>query len=169
MAIKRKDRLNVPGFSFGLKTDEFLDVPRIFGGHGAKRKSALPHSAHELLGGCNLTEGRKVSLYRTRVARQHYNKGKRFRARQKNQAITPPPLPEYCLRRYLEHSGLRTNKCTFESQPEFIISKPRFIYEVTDGLLPIVCFTSAREAQILCKTYAKFGFATYFNLIELKR
>lgn len=166
MAKARKDRLNVPGFSFGEKTDEYLDVPRIFGGHGATRKSGKPHSTQELLGGRNLTQERKLTLYKTRIARQQYNKGKRFRARQIKQPIKPGPLPYYCLRRYLEHSGIKTHNCSFAEPPELIQSRPKIVYEVTDGFLPLVCFTSAREAQILCKTYAKFGFATYFNQIE---
>jgi len=165
MARKRTGRMDVPGFSFGIKTNEFIDVPRIFGGHGARRKSGKPHSTAELLGGRNLTEERKISIFETRIARQQYNKGKRFRARQRQKPIHPSP-PDYCLRRYLEHTGLRTHDCEFAFHPELIISRPRFIYEVTDGLLPLVCFTSAREAQILCKTYAKFGFAVYFNQIE---
>ena len=167
MARKRpKGRLDVPGFWFGEKTGEYIDVPRIFGGHGAKRKSGQPHTMQELLGGKNLTQERKLTMLVTRIAKQEYHKEKRVRFKQQKQATNPNPLPPYCLRRYLEHSGIKTHNCSFAEPPEIIISRPKIIYEVSDGFVPLVSFTSAREAKLLCSTYAHFGFATYFNQVE---
>jgi hypothetical protein len=153
-----KTRLDVPGFSFGVKTGEFVDVPRIFGGRGAKRKSGKPHTYSEL---ASRAPSRSVAIA-SAIARHEYNKGKRFRLKQKKQPKTNH-IAAYCLRRYLELSGLKTYNFAYAENPELIIPKPKIVYEVTDGLLPWVTFTSSREAMLMCATLARFGIAAYFN------
>lgn len=161
-------RLDVPGFSFGQKTGEYIDVPRIYGGHGAKRKSGIPHSTPELLGGRVLTQGRKELVLATAIAKQEYNKGKRFRAKQQKQAITNPPAA-YCTRRYLELIGVKRPSFQFSDPPELIIPKAKTVYELTDGLMPFLSVTSAREAELLCRTLAHYGVAAYFNQRQIFR
>jgi hypothetical protein len=166
--VAHAGRINVPGFSFGRKTGEYIDVPRIFGGHGSSRKSKKPHSTQELLGGRVLTQGRKALVVATHIARQEYNKGKRFRAKQEQKSITPLAV-QPCTRRLLEFTGHHCPFIPFIGEPELIVSKPKTVFEVTDYILPIATFTSAREAQILAATLTARGYAIYINHKTVRR
>ena len=109
-------RLNVPGFSFGIKTGEYIDVARLYGGKGAKRKSGKPHTYQELAS----RTGLKTVVAKANVARIEYNKDKRIRLRQAKKPQTKK-IAAYCTRRYLEFSGLPTYNFKYAEPPETII------------------------------------------------
>ena len=164
----KTSRLDIPGFSYGQKTNEFIDVPRILGGRGTNKRSPKPHSAQELMAGQNISRKRKLALTIAKLAQKEFSKGKRKRARELYRALTGEPVRP-CIRRYLEFSGLRHHNAAFTSPIEIVQSKPKMIYEVTDGLLPYVSFTSSREALLLIASAARYGVALYFNQIDLRR
>src|SRR6185312_5537149 len=137
-------RLDVPGFSHGQKTGEYIDVPRIYGGKGAKRKSKKPHSFTELVSRTALKSAERAAS----KAREEYYKAKRLRFKKAKKPITHISS-HYCTRRYLEFQGLKIFSFKYSEPPELITPNPKTVYEVTDGLLSYVSFTSAMEAQLM--------------------
>jgi hypothetical protein len=174
MAKVRRDRLDVPGFSLGLKTGEFIDVPKIFGGRPTKRKSTTPHSFADLVSADFPSSKRRRLLIETAIARKEYVQERRVKARSEHRGVTKP-IPGYCLRRYLEFRGMKMgrdhSRCPpYKEVPEVISPNPKIIYEVieatTNGFISILSFTSSREAKLMCNTLARFGVAAYFNQVK---
>lgn len=163
---KGESRLNVPGFSFGIKTGEFIDVTRIFGGRPSPKKSGNPHSIAELASPPAISRARKMLQLATRVAKEDYFRRKRVRTRELKKA-TPAPILTACDRRFFEQMGMQASFLAYAEQPELFVSKPKQAYEITDGLLPFVTVTSSREALIICASLAKYGIAAYFNKIAV--
>lgn len=162
-----KSRLNVPGFSFGIKTGEFVDVPKIYGGRPQPKKSGLPHSLAELVAPRALSRARKALQLATRIAKEDYFRRKRQRNKGLKRAITNDTLPKACNRRFFEHMGMSARFLAYEEKPELFISRSKTAYEITDGFCPMVTTTSAREALSICASLARYGIAAYFNQIAI--
>lgn len=165
---KRESRLDVPGFAFGIKTGEFVDVPKVFGGRPSPKKSRTPHSLQELSTGETISRVRKTLQLATRIAKEDYFRRKRIRNRGLKKAIAAQSYNP-CIRRFFEHMGMQASFLAYAEQPELFISKSKQAYEITDGLLPFVTVTSSREALIICASLAKYGIAAYFNKIAISR
>ncbi len=160
-------RLDVPGFSYGVKTGEFIDVPRIYGGRPCPKRPGRAHSLEELFVGQTISRARKAAQRATRVAQEDYFRRKRVRKREAKRAITNSTLPIACNRRFLEHMGLDARFLPYEEKPELFISRAKTAYEITDGFCPMVTTTSAREALNIIASLAKYGVAAYFNKIAV--
>jgi len=65
--------------------------------------------------------------------------------------------------------GLKAAFVPYEEKPESWVACPKTAYEITDGLVPMVTVTSAREAMIICASLARYGIAVYFNKIAVPR
>lgn len=161
---KNDPRLDVPGFSFGIKTGEFIDVSRIFGGRPSPKKSGTPHSFTELATGEVISRARKGLQLATRIAKEDYLKRKRLKGRELKKAV-PAQSIKACNRRYFESMGMDARFIAYVEPPELFISKSKQAYEITDGFLPFVTVTSAREALFIVASMAKFGVAAYFNSV----
>lgn len=161
------DRLDVPGFSYGQKTGEFIDVPRIYGGRPESRKSGKPHSLSELMVGRVVSRARKGLQRATQIAREEYHKRKRVRVRKLKAPITNHSPVKACNRRFFDHMGMRGQFLPYVEKPELIISGAKIAYEITDGFCPIVTTTSAREAQIIAATLAHYGIATEILMLAI--
>lgn len=164
---KNVSRLDVPGFSFGIKTGEFIDVPKLFGGHPHPKRSGKPHSLTELIAPRAISRARKALQLATKIAKEDYFRRKRGRQRECKKAITNSTPPKACNRRFFEHMGMNARFLPYEEKPERFISRPKTVYEITDGLCPMVTTTSAREALIIVASLANYGIATYFNKIAV--
>lgn len=169
MIKKESGRLDVPGFAIGVKTGEFIDVPRIFGGHPSPKRSGRPHSINEQIAANTISRTRKGVQLATQIAKEDYFRRKRTRIRAVKRAITNITLPRACNRRFFEHMGMRGSFLPYEEKPELFISNSKQAYELTDGFCPIVTVTSAREALIICASLANYGIAAYFNQIAVPR
>lgn len=156
---KEDSRLDIPGFSYGIKTGEFVDVPKIFGGKPSPKRSGRPHSISEQIAAQTVSRARKALLIATRIAKEDYFKRKRVRLRALKKAITNLQPTRACNRRYFEHMGMDARFLEYEADPELFISRAKTAYEITDGFCPIVTTTSVREAQIILATFAKYGIA----------
>jgi len=165
----KKSRIDVPGFSFGEKTGEFIDVPKIFGGKPTPKRSGRPHSLNEQIGAQTISRARKALQLATSIAKEDYFRRKRSRQRELKRAITNNSLPKACSRRFFEHMGTDARFLSYEEDPELFISKSKTAYEITDGFCPMVTTTSAREALIICASLARYGIAAYFNKIAVPR
>ena len=165
--IKKGSRLDVPGFSFGVKTGEFVDVPRVFGGKPTPKRSGRPHSLSEQITAQTVSRARKALQLSAAIAKEDYFKRKRVRVRELKKAITNSTQPKACHRRFFEHMGLKAQFLAYVEQPELFISKSKTAYEVTDGFCPMVTTTSAREALNICASLARHGIAAYFNKIAV--
>lgn len=165
----KKSRLDVPGFSFGVKTGEFIDVPKVFGGKPTPKRSGRPHSLSEQIGAQTISRARKALQLATRIAKEDYFRRKRSRQRELKRAITNSALPSACNRRFFEHMGTNARFLGYVEKPELFISKAKTAYEITDGFCPMVTTTSAREALIICASLARYGIAAYFNKIAIPR
>lgn len=163
----KESRLDVPGFAFGLKTGEFIDVPKIYGGRPTPKRSGRPHTLEELTATAAISRARKALQLATKIAKEDYFRRKRQRHRGLKKAITNNTLPQACNRRFFEHMGMHARFLPYEEKPEFFISKSKQAYEITDGFCPMVTTTSAREALIICATLARYGIAAYFNMIAV--
>lgn len=165
---KKESRLDVPGFAFGIKTGEFIDVPKIYGGRPTPKKTGRPHGIEELLSSKGvISRARKSLVLATLIAKEDYVRRKRIRQRKLKAPITNSTLPQPCIRRFLEHMGRRAGFLEYKEKPELFISKAKTAYEVTDGFCPMLTTTSAREALILCASLARYGVAAYFNKIAI--
>src|SRR4051812_49157680 len=131
-----KERLDVPGFSLGIKTGEFIDVPRIFGGKPQPKRSSRPHSLSELIDPSPVSRARKALQLATRIAKEDYFKRKRVRTRELKKPIKPPRLVG-CNRRFFEHIGMNAHFLPYQEAPELFISKAKTAYEITDGFCPM--------------------------------
>lgn len=165
-----KSRLDIPGFSFGLKTGEMVDVPKIYGGRPQPKKSGKPHSIEEIIRarGIVSTKWKTKALY-AKIGKQDYSRRKRIRTREYKAPITNNTLPLPCNRRFFEYMGDKAQWLDYTEKPELFISKAKTAFEITDGFLPILTTTSAREALIICATLARYGIAAYFNRITIPR
>lgn len=165
--MRKTDRLDVPGFSFGEKTGEYIDVPKIFGGKPSSKKSRQPNSLPELMAARSVSRKRKAALFAAEASREQHSKNKRIRTRKAHKAITNDKPVAACNRRFFEFMGLRADFLAYNEEPELFVSKAKTAYEITDGFLPILTTTSAREALIICRSLAAYGIAVYFNLIKV--
>lgn len=163
---KSNIRLDVPGFSFGIKTGEFIDVPKLYGGRPQPKRSGKPHSLAELIAPVAVSRARKALQLATLIAKEDYFKRKRARKRELKRPINRAP-PQACNRRFFEHMGMKAGFLPYGERPELFISKSKIAYEITDGLCPMVTTTSSREALIICASLARYGIATYFNKITV--
>jgi len=159
----------VPGFSHGIKTGEYVDVAKLFGGRPNPKKSGNPHSIDELINGKVVSTKRKTQLLFAKIARKDYSNRKRTSSRSQHAPVTNNTLPPPCNRRFFEWFGDHCAWMDYSEQPELFISNAKVAYEVTDGLLPMLTTTSAREALIMCATFAQHGIATYFNRVVIPR
>lgn len=166
---KDESRLDVPGFSFGNKTGEFIDVPKLYGGRPQPKRSGIPHSFVELVVGQTISRASKTAQLITKIAKEDYFKRKRVRTRGLKRAITNHALPRACTRRFFEHSGMKAGFLAYEERPELFISRSKIAYEITDGFCPMVTTTSSREALIICASLARYGIAAYFNQVAIPR
>jgi hypothetical protein len=164
---KSNTRLDIPGFSFGEKTGEFIDVPKIYGGKPSPKKSGRPHSLAEQISFKAISRASKALQLATLIAKEDYYRKKRARSRKVKVAITNSTLPRSCNRRFLEHMGMKAQFLKYEEKPELFISKSKTAYEITDGFCSMVTTTSAREALIICASLARYGIAAYFNKIAV--
>lgn len=170
----KNPRLDIPGFSFGLKTGETVDVPKIYGGRPQPKKSGRPHSIDEIVRarGIVSTKWKTKALY-AKVGKQDYSRRKRVRTREYRAPITNNMLQSPCNRRFFEYMGDKAQWLKYveqpDEQPELFISKAKVAYEIVDDFLPIMTTTSAKEALIMCATLAKFGIAARFNRIVVPR
>lgn len=162
-------RLDIPGFAFGIKTGEFIDVPRIYGGKPSPKRSGRPHSINEQITAKTVSRARKSLQLATLIAKEDYFRRKRARNRQAKIAITNRQPVEGCNRRFFEQMGMKAGFLPYGERPELFISKSKTAYEITDGLCPMVTTTSAREALIIIASLAKYGIASYFNQIAVPR
>lgn len=160
-------RLDVPGFSYGTKTGEFVDVPRIFGGKPQPRKSGKPHVLSELLTAKTVSRARKALQVATQIAKEDYYRRKRVRYRELKKAITNDTPARPCNRRFMEHMGMNGRFLKYEEQPELFVSGAKIAYEITDGFCPMVTTTSVREAQIICASLARYGIGSYITRIRV--
>jgi hypothetical protein len=163
---KNGTRIDVPGFENGLKTGDFIDVPRIFGGRPSPKKSRTPLSLQELGFGQIVSRAGKGVLLATRIAKEDYLRRKRVRSRLEHKAIAADPIRP-CNRRYFEQIGMKCSFLAYVEKPELFVSKAKQAYEITDGFLPFVTVTSSREALLIIASLAKFGIAAYFNKIAV--
>lgn len=168
-SLSTKRGLDVPGFSFGVKTGEYIDVPKIFGGKPSPKRSGRPHSLAEQIGFKAVSRARKALCLATLLAKEDYFRRKRKRNRKAKVAITNSTLPQACSRRFFEHMGMKAGFLPYAERPELFISKAKTAYEITDGFCPMVTTTSAREALMICASLAQFGIAAYFNKISIPR
>jgi hypothetical protein len=159
-----ESRLNVPGFSYGIKTGEFIDVPKIYGGRPQPKRSGRPHALSELLTAETVSRSRKAVQLATEISKEDYFKRKRNRYRELKKAITNDAPIMACNRRFFEHLGMNARFLPYEENPELFISKSRTAYEITDGFCPLVTITSAREALIIIATLAKYGIAAEIRI-----
>jgi hypothetical protein len=166
--LSKEDRLDIPGFQHGIKTGDFIDVPRIFGGRPSPKKCGPPHSFSELSTGEIISRARKGLQLATRIAKVDHFKRKRQRGRELKKAVPAKPI-RACNRRFFEAMGMDARFIAYVEPPELFISKSKQAYEITDGLLAFVTVTSAREALIIVASLAKFGIAAYFNRIAVPR
>lgn len=153
-------RLDIPGFSYGIKTGEFIDVPRIYGGRPTPKRSSKPHTLGELATASTVSRARKALQSATRITTEDYFKRKRVRFRELKKAITNDSPVRACNRRFFEHMGMDARFLPYEEQPELFISKAKTVYEITDGFCPMVTTTSVREAQFICASLARYGIAS---------
>lgn len=160
-------RLDIPGFSFGEKTGEFIDVPQLYGGKPSPKRSGRPHSIREQITAETVSRARKALQLATLIAKEDYFRRKRSRNRRVKVAITNNTQPIACTRRFFEYMGMKAGFLPYVERPELFISKSKTAYEITDGLCPIVTTTSAREALIICASLARYGIAAYFNKISV--
>lgn len=158
-------RLDIPGFSFGQKTGEYIDVARLYGGHGSGRTSGVPHSFQELAAHDAPSSSRLRGIRNARHSVIEYTARKRLRKREANRAISSPVFP--CLRRYIEWLGLPVHSCQYTDRPELFDTNADTAYEVRTEFLALVTFTSAREAMIMVRTLAKYGIATEFVQVKI--
>jgi hypothetical protein len=161
-------RLDVPGFSFGIQTGEFIDVPQIYGGKPTPKRSGRPHSIREQITAQTVSRARKALLLATRIAKEDYFRRKRVRSRETKKAITIDKPIRACNRRFFEHLGIKASYLAYEEQPEYIISRAKVAYAVHDGLCPLVTTTSVREAQIIQASLAYYGMAVEIIQISLR-
>lgn len=164
---KKKSRLDVPGFSFGIKTGEFIDVPKLYGGRPKPKKSGIPHTLPELQDLEAISRNRKAIRLATRIAKEDYFRRKRNRFRELKKAITIDGPIMACNRRFLEFMGMKAGFIPYVEKPELFISRSKIAYEITDGFCPIVTTTSAREALIICASLARYGVGAYINRITV--
>jgi hypothetical protein len=162
-------RLDVPGFSYGTKTGEFIDVPRIYGGKPTPKRSGRPHSIAEQIGAQAVSRARKALQFATALAKEEYVRRKRVRNRELRRPITNNTPIRPCNRRFFEYVGMDASLLPYEEKPELIISKSKIAYEITDGLCPIVSTTSAREALIIRASLARYGIATEIITMSMPR
>lgn len=160
-------RLDVPGFAFGVKTGEYIDVPQLYGGKPAPKRSGRPHSLNEQIGAQTVSRARKAIQLATLIAKEDYFRRKRIRTREWKRAITNNKPIKACTRRFLEHTGMRAGFLRYEEEPEIFVSRAKTAYEITDGFCPVLTTTSAREALIICASLARYGIAVYFNKIAV--
>lgn len=165
----RTNRLDIPGFSFGIKTGEFIDVPQIFGGKPTPKRSGRPHSIAEQINFKAISRARKALQLATSVAKEDYYRRKRIRIRKVKAAITNHTPIKSCNRRFFEHMGMNARFLPYEEKPELFISKSKIAFEITDGFCPIVTTTSAREALIILDTLAHYGIATEILTMSIPR
>jgi hypothetical protein len=164
---KKESRLDVPGFAFGIKTGEFIDVPKIYGGRPTPKRSGKPHALAELTCSLAISRARKAVQLATKIAKEDYFRRKRARNRELKKAITNSTPPGACNRRFFEHMGMKASFLAYKEKPELFISRSKVAYEITDGFCPMVTTTSAREALIICASLARYGIAAYFNKIAI--
>lgn len=164
---RNESRLDVPGFSFGEKTGVFIDVPKIYGGRPQPKRSGRPHTLEELLGFNSESRANRSVQLASKIAREDHFRIKRSRHRGLRQAITNVAAIRPCTRRFLEQMGMKSSFIAYSEKPELFISKAKTAYELTDGLLPMMSTTSAREALIICASLARRGIAAYFNKIAV--
>lgn len=164
---KNKPRLNVPGFSYGIKTGEFIDVPKLYGGRPTPKRSGKPHTLGELTANAAISRARKSLQLATRIAKEDYFRRKRTRNRGLKSAITNTTPIRACNRRFFEHMGMGARFLAYVEEPELFIGKSKTAYEITDGFCPMVTTTSAREALLICASLARYGIAAYFNPIAI--
>lgn len=158
-------RLDVPGFAFGIKTGEFIDVPKLYGGRPQPKRSGLPHSLSELVSANVVSRARKSIQLAAKIAKEDYFRRKRSRVRELKRPITNQSPIKACNRRFFEHMGMKAQFLAYAESPELFISKAKTAYEITDGFCPMVTVTSAREALNIIASLAKYGIAAYFNQI----
>lgn len=164
-----KSRLNIPGFSYGLKTGEWIDVPKLYGGRPNPKKSGKPHSIDELIKSKGIVSRKwKTAALFSKISQKDYSKRKRIRTRAAHAPTTNNTLPPPCNRRFFEWMGDKAGWMDYTEQPELFVSKAKVAYEVTDGLLPMLSTTSAREALIVCSTLARYGIAAHFNRVVIR-
>lgn len=166
MTIK-KSRLDIPGFSYGERTGEFIDVPRIFGGRPTPKKSGKPHSIVEQIRSETISRAARTLQLATRIAKKDYTNRKRARVREAHRATTNNASIRACNRRFFEHMGLQAGFLAYVEQPELFVSMSKRAYEITDGFLPFVTVTSSREALLIIASLMKYGIATYFNVVKV--
>jgi hypothetical protein len=162
---ENKNRLDLPGFSEGFQSKDItVDIARLFGGRGSSKRSPQPHNVQELFAGHNLSRKRRFSIAAIEIANEEYRKTRRKKFKELKKPIRTP-IAAYCIRRYLEFMGLPCYSIEYAECPELIQSKPKIVYEITDGLLTYASFTSSREALLLVNSAARYGIALYFNRI----
>lgn len=162
---KDASRLDVPGFAFGIKTGEFIDVPKLYGGRPQPKKSGHPHAMSELIAARTVSRARKAIQLATEIVKKDYFKRKRSRVRAFKRPITDHSPIKACNRRFFEHMGDKAQFLDYVEQPELFISNAKTAYEITDGFCPMVTVTSAREALNIIASLAKYGIAAYFNKV----
>lgn len=161
---KDASRLDVPGFALGIKTGEFVDVPKLYGGRPQPKKSGHPHAMSELIAAQTVSRARKAIQLATQIVKKDYYKRKRSRLRVLKRPTNSAPI-RACNRRFFEHMGMKAQFLAYAESPELFISKAKTAYEITDGFCPMVTVTSAREALLICAALARYGIAAYFNKI----
>lgn len=159
-------RLDIPGFSFGQKTGEYIDVARLYGGHGSGRTSGVPHSFQELAARDDPSADRLRGIRNARFSHLEYTRGRSRRQRQAHKPINAGPVTP-CIRRYLEWLGLPVRQCQYKDEPELFDTNAGTAYEVRTEFLALVTFTSAREAMTMVRTLAKYGIASEFVQIKV--
>lgn len=166
----KKPRLDIPGFSYGLKTGEWIDVPKLYGGRPNPKKSGKPHSIDELIKSKGLvSRTRKTAALFAVISKEDYSRRRRIRTRIAHAPVTNNTLPPPCNRRLFEWMGDKAGWLDYTEQPELFVSKSKVAYEITDGLLPMLSTTSSREAMIMCSTLVRYGIAAYFNQVRIPR
>lgn len=165
---KDKSRIDIPGFSYGERTGEYIDVPQIYGGRPTPKRSGRPHVLTELQTREIISRAKKQLQDATQLAKRDHSKRKAVKTRKAHKAIEAPAVKS-CTKRFLEFLGMHCTAIGYVETPELFVSNAKQAYEITDGLCPIMTVTSAREALIVRTSFAKFGLAVEFKIIAVPR
>lgn len=125
----------------------------------------MPHSMSELMSAEAVSRYRKGKLLSAEISLAEYRTRKRARSKIRTKSIKVEGVKP-CNRRYFEFMGITANFIAYSQPPELLESRSKVAYEITDGLLPLMTVTSAREALIICASLAKYGIGVYFNQIK---